>query len=740
MMLSDHSPNPFDDPVNKEFLENFFRNVGLHRLDTCTQLLNEHEQMVNDNNNQYLFSYCRAIIDSESNHWDQAVDRLHLLLQKDLHPQLHMRALNVVAIAYEHLGRLSEAIELYNRVLALSDKLNDSLYWAKVAKNRAICTIRAFESGLMSREQLLSCRKDLEKTIHIFQEAGDQLLEEGRSWNELGAIYKTLSYWNDALACYRKDLSICEKLGEEHGIAASLNNIGEALIGQGKFDEAEPKLARSVEIFADNNDPFEQADALKNWGLALAGQSKGDEAKYVFGQAIRCVETVRSDIDNETARADFFSTQTQIYGAQVDHCLAMGDIEEAFHVTERARSRGMLELLGRSHSELEITPLTATTVCAQLPSDTAICAYFAVDKKIVGFVLSRSQGISTVVLDISASDLQNGSLDSHGHPRSLLPNLPGRLSKPWLLFQLYNKVLAPLLEKVATCTRLVIIPHGPLHWLPLHAAYNQDGGWYLCEKYDVLYALSATIQMTQTQQRRQNHDSSGILAVACADPTLIHVENEARAIAQIGQGLVLTGPDATVAAILQHAEVYRYLHLAGHAHFQTDVPLLSGVDLADGRLTAEQLLEMSFLDFSLAWINGCDSGKSLIRPDDELLGLTRALLYAVAPSLLLTLWSVHDLSARIFAHVFYTELARSVSDEFSSFSHTLGKTISRFRSLTFEDVRQILSLDGRDRQEIDDALLRLPKFPASIQETKYPFDHPYFWAAYTLIGEVWIVD
>ncbi|MBI3958015.1 MAG: CHAT domain-containing protein, partial [Chloroflexi bacterium] len=157
-------------------------------------------------------------------------------------------------------------------------------------------------------------------------------------------------------------------------------------------------------------------------------------------------------------------------------------------------------------------------------------------------------------------------------------------------------------------------------------------------------------------------------------------------------------------------------------------------DLADGRLTAQQLLQGPDLGFALAWVNGCESGRSAVRPGDELLGFVRGLLAGVAPSLLLTLWSVEDLTARLFARLFYTELLSSENGHQASLSHTLRRSIARLRWLPQAEAWQILREDGHNDGAISQMLGRLPRQEMG-EMAAFPFTHPYFWAAYALTGE-----
>jgi CHAT domain-containing protein len=55
-------------------------------------------------------------------------------------------------------------------------------------------------------------------------------------------------------------------------------------------------------------------------------------------------------------------------------------------------------------------------------------------------------------------------------------------------------------------------------------------------------------------------------------------------------------------------------------------------------------------------LSACESGVNQLRAGDELIGLTRAILYAGAASVVVSLWSVDEISTSILMRGFYTAL------------------------------------------------------------------------------------
>jgi CHAT domain-containing protein len=83
--------------------------------------------------------------------------------------------------------------------------------------------------------------------------------------------------------------------------------------------------------------------------------------------------------------------------------------------------------------------------------------------------------------------------------------------------------------------------------------------------------------------------------------------------------------------------------------------MFSSIKLADSYLTLYDLYRMN-LPADLMTLSGCVTGMNVVAEGDELLGLTRGLLYAGAKSLLLSLWEIDDRSTSQFMREFYGTL------------------------------------------------------------------------------------
>jgi CHAT domain-containing protein len=147
---------------------------------------------------------------------------------------------------------------------------------------------------------------------------------------------------------------------------------------------------------------------------------------------------------------------------------------------------------------------------------------------------------------------------------------------------------------------------------------------------------------------------------------------------------------------------YRYVHFATHGFLDSQHPELSGLLLSmydqqgvpqDGFLRAHEVFNLK-LAAELVTLSACQTGLGKEIKGEGLVGLTRGFMYAGAPRVVVSLWSVSDEGTAELMARFY-------------------------RGMLQEGKRPAAAL-----QAAQIAMLKEPKFAA-----------PFYWAAFTLQGE-----
>ena len=131
---------------------------------------------------------------------------------------------------------------------------------------------------------------------------------------------------------------------------------------------------------------------------------------------------------------------------------------------------------------------------------------------------------------------------------------------------------------------------------------------------------------------------------------LPHAEREVNRVSNLLKTRAWTGTQATKAAIVPKLSQARIIHLATHG-FLDDLKGLGtpgAIALApdgtsepnDGLLTANEILDLK-LNAELVVLSACDTGRGKIT-SDSVIGLSRSLMRAGVPSIVVSLWSVPD--------------------------------------------------------------------------------------------------
>ncbi len=134
--------------------------------------------------------------------------------------------------------------------------------------------------------------------------------------------------------------------------------------------------------------------------------------------------------------------------------------------------------------------------------------------------------------------------------------------------------------------------------------------------------------------------------VLVAGPDLPEAGPEIADLGRLYQHAVtLTGADATVATVAAALDGADLAHVAAHGTFRADQPLLSALLLADGPITVYDLERLRRAPRCMV-LASCDAGLAEIRPGDELMGLSAALLAQGTAALVAPLFPVPDDATR----------------------------------------------------------------------------------------------
>jgi CHAT domain-containing protein/tetratricopeptide (TPR) repeat protein len=334
-----------------------------------------------------------------------------------------------------------------------------------------------------------------------------------------------------------------------------------------------------------------------------------------------------------------------------------------------------------------------------------------------------------------------------------------------LVERLRRQRLGPLARHLAAqdglpaVRRLIVLPSSALDGLPVAV---------FAPEYTVSYAPSGTLFAHLQQQPKL--ESRGVLAVADpafagpndkgAPPRLKSTRDEAEALGRLCQGAgvpfrLLAGSQASeqeLDALARSGELgkYRYLHLATHGEANGRLQLQSAVLLARdnlpdplkqleagqpvyyGRLTAEKVLRHWHLNAELVTLSACQTALGKYEHGEGFLGFSQALLISGSRSVCLSLWKVDDTATALLMQRFYQNLLgkRDGLKGPMAKAEALAEAQRWLREL-LADQAEALARRLPAAERIGTAKGTVRPRPAGAR----PYAHPYYWAAFILVGD-----
>lgn len=376
---------------------------------------------------------------------------------------------------------------------------------------------------------------------------------------------------------------------------------------------------------------------------------------------------------------------------------APAELVESIRSRARFHERELLRLARQTpSSSIGSSLLTAgiaslEEIRASLDSEASLVEYFYVGDRVFAIVLTASaldfipvSSAAAVAEHLRMLQFQMSKVRLGGEYFAKFQESLSQAARKHL-HAIYQEIFAPIRDLLNT-PHLVIVPYGPLHSLPFQALY--DGSEFLLDVFNVSYAPSASIHAFCQRSANRRRGISLILGIE--DPKIPFIRQEVEAVAGVvPHPEILLGADANEEALRRDGARSRLIHIASHGYFRQDNPMFSSIRLADSYLSLYDLYNMQ-LPVDLLTLSGCVTGLDVIADGDELIGLSRGLLYAGAKSMLLSLWDVDDRSTAQFMELFYSHLFRPENKA----------------------------------EALRSAMLELRK--------TYP--HPYYWAPFRLVG------
>ncbi len=666
--------------------------------------------------------------------------------------QNEVACLGNLGIAYFSLGQSRTGIGYFEQALAVAQEIGNRRDEGTHLGNLGIAyhSLGQYEKAIRCYEQALS----------IAQEIGDHR-GEGNHLGSFGNTYRNLAQYETAIDYYEQALAIAREIGDRAMEGAALGNLGFVYYSSGQYDQALAHYQQSIAVretlreeirveewkssfTAENMRPYRgiikvllklnrPADAFHYAQRAKArtfldqiGNVRVDPRATDDPKLIEQEQALLADIRGLEAvlsgRQDFASVgDTRGGGAGTLTTEQETEIQTRLEAAYREYEHLLAQIKRTNPAYADLRAVQASTLITvqqTLPANTTLVEYYVLsDIQTLAFVVTPD-AFHTVPLSVSVEALDQTINWFRGFPT--LAGVPESVQT------LYTWLFAPLREYIKT-DAVLIAPHQRLHYLPFEALH--DGERYLVEDYVIGYLPSASLLRYLRAPQSSSGESGGALVLGNPDNPAVSplsgAEAEAQAVAELFGVPAHLNAEATESLLWEQAAGARYVHVAAHGAFNATAPQFSRLYLApldvrsqattntltsrinsgssphtddnlsthnDGLLETREVWNLPLENADLVTLSACQTQLGELSSGDELVGLSRAFIYAGTPSLVASLWSVEDASTEYLMTRFYGYLQ-----------------------------------EGQPKG----AALRQAKL-----DTMETYPNPYYWAAFTLIGDL----
>ena len=558
--------------------------------------------------------------------------------------------------------------------------------------------------------------KAFERGIGIIKEAGIKSPQEVNLYQGLGQLYLNRKDYPRALENLQKALELAEKVNYGQFVYLTSSQIGNLYLESQKPSEAIPYFKKAIENIESTRSLLESEEFRSSFfedkrgiyaGMIVAYlRSRNPEEAFNYAERARSrafldilgsrVQLARggSLLEEERALQGRISTlQAKMAGRESEGEVG-GQLRRELEAAQRAYTDFLAKVRKENKEQaslMSVEPLTLKQAQELLDPGVTMLEYFVTQDAVLLWVVEKD-ALRYVNIRLSRKELVSKVTSLRESVFQLGEKEKFRTSSE----ELYKLLIEPALQHIRG-KELLIIPHDVLHYLPFQALLSSQGK-YLIQDYPLYYLSSASLMQFTREKRR----AGGERVLVLGNPSLgdeaynlRFAEREAKEVARAyPKSEVYLKDQASKPRAISSSPNFEMLHFAVHAELNEEDPMSSALLLAgegkdDGRLKVGEIFSLN-LKASMVVLSACETGLGKLSNGDEMVGLTRAFIYAGTPSIITTLWKVNDRSSYELMSEFYQHL----------------KT-------------------GKKSEALRQAQLKTMK----------EFPEPFYWAAYQLTGE-----
>jgi CHAT domain-containing protein/tetratricopeptide (TPR) repeat protein len=418
------------------------------------------------------------------------------------------------------------------------------------------------------------------------------------------------------------------------------------------------RLSEAIELYEGRHRVDLLALAYHRRGLFWASAGNYTKARQDFLAGASTFAAGARTMRDPAQRARYFDSAIGLLDALVSGHIRGDRLAGVFQLSDEIRADADVPA-----PDVIVTP---AALQSSLPAGAALLYYISLPRRLV-IICVRSDGTTTRELPVDRTWLAWTVSIARGQ---LEGALTADVSVP-AAQQLFKLLIEPVAVDLTGIKTLVLSRDDVVAGVPFPVLYDQRRGRFLVEDYELASVDSARAFLTpDAGALAAGHHvtvvgagNSTRLNGSSVLPALPEVESETHAIADLYPGArLLTGRDATVAAVRRELVTANVFHFAGHA---LDNDALAGVtglvlESASGGarlLPAADIAGLDLRNAALVVLSACRTGAVPVGLARGGTGLTAAFRRAGARAVVGSQWNVPDRGTRVLLTEFHRRYA-----------------------------------------------------------------------------------
>ncbi|HEX6983216.1 MAG TPA: CHAT domain-containing tetratricopeptide repeat protein [Balneolaceae bacterium] len=553
------------------------------------------------------------------------------------------------AKTYEEQGKFSKALEKYNQIISITKKQKNPSYLDALV-NKAQVYLKA--GNEFQAKRFISKFKKYDLSQLSFVDLVKAKTVEADYLYQNGYVEKALTLLWPVLD------QVVERARNSADLKTGFWHVA---------DEYLNAFELAVSIYIDEDRPKKAVELL-------------DRLKTINDASLYQSPLVRASMLNEKELTQYKRLTAQLDNARKK--LLAAPTDERFEIQQTiSRLKLKKDALDKQLTDqADVPPISVDEVQTNLSAYELVLHITELkDKYYVARIFRSKVSLEIIPLDSTLRNLFERSIREIANNKTNLNSLYAITN----VLELQN--IPEPIEKIT------VIPDSYLYQLPLAilplkkpvSNYSYGGTDYLIESYVTRYLTSLNDYQTVAGDPAGSDYELNFAAYGVSNfenytkrplTPLPFAKAEVSAIANRLTNLegkrIFVNNESTKEAFKRTAPDARILHLATHSKVSERDPLFSTFYMSktgthpdsayQDQIFAYELFELK-LNNEMIMLNSCESGSGSYLQGTGVMGISRALQYAGANSLVLNLWPVNDMLAADFAVYFYSQLNKGKS-------------------------------------------------------------------------------